>query len=247
MVDVPPVMIDAAVPRVSGATGIWRFDEGAGSSILEKTEPPEGSGPMHLTVMTPSAVTWVLGGLRLDRRVTIATPVAPHVGQAIETSQQFTIEVWASTADVAQGLDGASDHATIVSASGTILTFNALIGQVGSSWIGRARYTNTPDGGPEIVTDAGKCDASKIQHLALVASASERTLYVDGEGFESTVNNMDMVVWETSYPIRIGDSSANEYDRSWLGTIYFLAIYDRALTPAQIAQNRAAGYNCVEC
>ena len=254
VVDGPPIdMPEEAVqvPRVGGAKALWRFNEGAGSSVLDQIPPPSMASPLHFTINPVSAVAWVPGGLRLTNRVTIETVANPHIGAEIVASKEFTIEVWVATSDVSQGTDApdppsAPDHATVVNVSASIISFNALIGQVGSTWIGRARTTVTgADARPEIASSAGIVQVNKISHLVLVANTTERLLYVDGIPLMSSPVGAGMLNWDPSYAIRIGD--AINYERQWLGTIYFMAIYDRALTAAEVMQNRSARHDCTEC
>lgn len=249
MIDAPPMSEPFVIPRIAGARGVWRFNEGSGTSVIDRIATPL---PMHMTVETEAAVTWVSGGLRLDSRVTIATAASPHVSNDISVSKAFTVEAWVSTANLTQGLDGsvdgAPDHATIVNVSGSIVSFSGLIGQIGDKWVGRARSSATGTNAlPEIETMPGKAKADTVTHLVLVANGTSRILYVDGSPFTSTPSGVGVVDWDPSYPIRVGDSGAAGYDRTWLGTIYFLAIYDRALLQGEVQQNRDAGYQCPEC
>jgi Concanavalin A-like lectin/glucanases superfamily len=208
---------------------------------------------MHFTISNASLVTWLDGGLRLDTKVTLETTAANlHVGSEILTSGQFTIEAWVTTPDLGQGLDppdGAPDHATIVNISGGIVSYNALLGQVGDTWVARARTSATDNAAmPEIATTAGVVKKDKITHLALVVNGTTRVLYVDGTPVTSTPIATGAINWDPTYAIRIGDATDPvTYDRRWRGIIYFLAVWDRALMPTEVTQNRDARYDCSEC
>ena len=134
---------------------------------------------------------------------------------------------------------------TIVNASGSIVSYSALIGQVGDKWIGRSRSNQTSgDAMPEITATA-PIVANKITHLVLVANASARILYVDGMPYSSSPSGAGTVDWDEAYKLRLGD--AITYDRQWLGTIWLLAIYDRALSAAEVKQNFDAKHDCTSC
>jgi hypothetical protein len=55
-----------------------------------------------------------------------------------------------------------------------------------------------------------------------------------------------MLDWDPSYSLRLGDHSA-PYERGWRGTLWLLAIYDRALLSTEIMQNFDAGHDCGDC
>ncbi len=236
--------------RTPGERGVWRFNEGAGAQVRDAATPPAASPPMHLTIESPGAVTWVAGGLRLDSRVTIASDPNPHVGRAISMSGEFTLEIWVTPLDTTQGIDppdaGGLDFASVVQASGSIASNSAMITQIGDRWAGRSRTTaTTADASPEIAAVSGSVTTGAVTQLALVTSTSTRTLYVNAAAHSSTPNAAGAAVWDESYKIRIGD--AINYDRQWRGTVWYMAIYDRALTPQQIMTNREAGIDCSGC
>ena len=247
-------------PRVAGARGFWKFDEGTGAMVVDHAVPPATFPPMHLAISTPAATTWVGGGLRLDGRVAVATIAnPPHVGRLIDTntggSGQVTVEVWVSPANLTQGTDppmnGLDDFAAVFLASGSIVSYSARIAQVGDLWTARTR-TNTmataeedAEGLPEIRSPATTVHLNEPIHLAITTSSSMRVFYVNGTPYMSTPTGIAGLEWDRTYTLRFGD--AINYDRAWLGTLWMAAIYDRALSQAEIMQNFVAGYNCPEC
>lgn len=243
--------------RVAGALGLWRFDDGSGSAMVRDYAPdPAGPlGPMHLTIETPAAVTWVTGGLRIDSRVTIASDPNPHGAKSIANSGAFTLEIWVTPADITQGTDPPDgigvDFATILQASGSINSHNLMVTQVGDSFAARVRTAATMNGDnpqnatPDIQAIGGSVTPGAITQLVLVGSATERVLYVNGTPFMSNPGSQGALLWDDTYKIRIGDTI--NYDRHWKGTLWFMALYDRALSPADILTNRGAGFDCTGC
>jgi hypothetical protein len=249
--------VDMAIsPRIGSPAGFWKFDEMSGDVVADSATPPTSTSAMDLRIASPTETTWVPGGLRIDGRATISSNPAPHIGQTIQSLKTVTIEAWVTPSNDTQGNgsdpnDGAPDYAGIFMASGSILSYSALLAQTGNVWMARSR-TNTPPtqteraaGFPEIQT-APTVTPNKVTHLVLVTSPTERMLYVDGQAYTSTPNGIGMLDWDPSYALRLADHSAT-YERSWRGTIWLLAIYDKAFSAADVMQNYQAGYDCSEC
>lgn len=211
--------------------------------------PPQGKLAMDLTIGSPAAATWVAGGLRIDGQAKIASLPQPHVGQGIMDSGEVTIEVWVTTPNATQGTDQLADgpdYATVFTASGSIISRDATIAQVGGRWTGRSRTATTDNNGlPEIVTPDGTVGTTAPTHLVLTTTATSRTLYVNGKAYTSSPSGIGPLNWDRSYRLRVGDEDL--YDRRWLGTIWVLAVYDRALSPSEIQQNLLAGHDCASC
>lgn len=49
----------------------------------------------------------------------------------------------------------------------------------------------------------------------------------------------DSSAWDPTYLLAVGNTPA--LDRPWYGDVHLVAIHDRPLTAAEIAQNHAAG------
>jgi hypothetical protein len=132
-----------------------------------------------------------------------------------------------------------------------------MIAQVGDRWQGRVLTSATDaNGSPVIETPAGAVADLAPVHLVLVASPTERVLYVNGvvhrgEGAGIGALNAPAPArrWFDYFPVSIGRErdAATQHGRPWLGTLWLAAIYDRALTEDEIQQNRAAGHDCPSC
>lgn len=255
MVDAPAadVAIDISSPRPprieTSLRGFWAFSEGTGATARDRVPPPPSKAAMDLSIASMTAVTWVAGGLRIDGNAKISSLAQPHVGQAIEISGQFTVELWASPENATQGaevLTDGPDYAVMFTASGSIVSRDATIAQVGDRWMARSRTTATDNNGlPEIRTPAGVVKSGVPTHLVLSTTSTTRTLYVNGTPYTSSPSGIGMLNWDRSYTLRVGDEDI--YDRQWHGTAWMMAIYDRALSDAEIQQNFQAGFDCPSC
>jgi hypothetical protein len=108
-----------------------------------------------------------------------------------------------------------------------------------------------------IETAAGAVAGAQPVHLVLVASATERALYVDGTAYRAPAPStgigalnkpLPALRWFDYFPVSIGQERDTPTEkRPWLGTIWLAAIYNRALTPAEIQQNLTARHDCEDC
>ncbi|MBX3154685.1 MAG: hypothetical protein KF773_01710 [Deltaproteobacteria bacterium] len=257
---------DDVSERIStGLVGFWRFDENGGQVVSDVMPPPVGKSAMRLTIANPAAVAWVPGGLRLNERVAggILSAKRPYLNdRVINDTGAVTLEVWVSTANVTQGTgvdQGQPNYALIFGTSATFVYRNATINQVGDRWQGRVGTLATSGNGvPAINGPAGGIVVDTPTHLTLVASATERVLYINGEPFMSDPSGIGPIqgqrpttpptdIWDRDYKLTIGDEVSGISDRHWLGTIWLAAAYDRALTQDEVRQNFVAGHSCNGC
>jgi len=152
-----------------------------------------------------------------------------------------TLEAWVTASNTEQ-----AGPARIMSLSSDIGSRNATLAQGepdgigGDRWTARLRSTTTTTNGlPALVTPPGTA-SSEATHLVLTgSSAGELRLYVDGELQASEVGVGDLSNWDAAHPLVL----ANEFDgdRPWLGTYHLVAVYDKALSQAEVAQNHRVG------
>jgi hypothetical protein len=70
-------------------------------------------------------------------------------------------------------------------------------------------------------------------------AAGNATIYVDGTAVAATTINGDFSNWDTTFPLLLANEGI--LNRPWLGEFYLVAIYDQALTVAEVNQNFLAG------
>jgi regulation of enolase protein 1 (concanavalin A-like superfamily) len=76
--------------------------------------------------------------------------------------------------------------------------------------------------------------------VVVTYDGATKRLYMDGiqhattQAVSGTFSN-----WNSAHPLILGNETT--FDRSWLGTLYLVALYDRALSLAEIQQNYNAG------
>ncbi len=228
----------AAASRTPGELVKYEFLEGSGTTVRDS-----GSGPpLDLTISDPGNVAWQPGGgLAIDASTTIVSPgAATKVTDAVQASGEMTVEAWLTPAAGEQ-----SGPARIVSSSPTPFVRNFMLGQ--GAWgskpddvfASRFRTSTTASGTPTLFTPAGTTTSAPT-HVALTRNVSgSMTLYVDGVAEATGTIPGSTATWDDGYPLTLANTA--DGSRPWLGTLCLVAIYDTALSPADIADNRDAG------
>ena len=167
-----------------------------------------------------------------------STAASSKLSQMIKSTGEYTIEVWASPANVTQ------TDAYIVSYSGSATTRNATLGQHAMQYEGYARSDQTSTNGtPPLQTAAANMNAqAALQHVVLTYDpVNGQKLYVNGAytGDVDPKKGGSLASWDDTFALVMGNEVTGT--RQWLGLIKFVAIQNRALTSAEIQQNFAAG------
>ncbi len=217
----------------------YRFNEATGTKVHDYSgvQPP-----LDLVVENATAVRWISGGLAIQSPTILNTQgPARRLTEAIRKTQELTVEAWIRPANLIQ--DGT---ARLVGVSKGARMRNFTLGQ--GLWEGqpsdtfnmRLRTTGTDlDGMPLLSSPAGTASGA-IQHVVYARAKDGATsLYVDGDlvAEGTTPGNMDN--WDSSYHLAI----ANEMGatRPWLGDLFRVAVYSKALNRDEILQNQAFG------
>jgi WD40 repeat protein len=218
---------------------LYTFDEGSGLLINDVS----GVGaPMDLTIDNQYAVTWAADGLTLNSATVIDSrgPATKFINAARATNA-LTIEAWVTPANITQ--DG---PARMVTLSPDIWERNITLGQ--GLWPGqpndtfdiRLRTTDTSDNGQPSITSPSGAASTNLTHLVYTRDAAgTATLYVNNVPVVSDAVAGDFSNWETSYRLALGNEVTLE--RPWQGTYHLVALYNQALTPAEVEQNFNAG------
>ncbi len=220
-----------------GLQAEYRFEDGVGSTVADSS----GSG-IDLTIADPAAVTWGAGSLVVDSETVISSGVAAtSVNDSIEASGELTFEAWVEPADLVQ-----SGPARVLTLSKSSTRRNATLGQGesgsqgGDVWSLRLRSSSTSKNGtPSVRTPAGSVGGD-LDHVVYTRDAAGVVnFWIDGALVETDSVTGDLANWDSSYQLAL----ANEVNgsRPWLGTLELVAVYDRALSPTEVAQNFAAG------
>jgi mono/diheme cytochrome c family protein len=156
----------------------------------------------------------------------------------IKSTGEFSIEVWANNANVAQ------ENAYIVSYSAGVNARNATLAQNMYTYHAYTRSNRTSaNGNPTLITRAADMDAqAALQHVVLTYSPVDgRRIYVNG----AYTNDVDaqgggsLADWDDTFALVLGNETST--NRQWEGVLRLVAVHNRALTGQQIQQNFEAG------
>ena len=212
----------------------YLFDEGSGSVVSDSS----GNG-VDLSVRDPGNVSWIPGGgLSIDANTIVQSAGPPaSMYAALNASNVITIEAYVRAANLSN-----TGPARVVTLSQDPNERNFTVGQDTTDWIYRQRTSASDLQGNPQIDAVGQVNPAAIQHVVATYSASDgmRRLYIDGvQRASSGVAPGDFTGWDTS--MRFG--LANEFtdDRPWIGELYYVAIHDRQLSPAEIQHNTQYG------
>jgi PKD repeat protein len=217
-----------------GLIVLYTFEEGQGATVTDRS----GVGaPLDLTLADAAAATWIESGLTLDSSTILDSGVAAtKVVDAAQASGEISVEAWVRPADTLQ--DG---PAGIVSLSANASARNFTLGQRADTWDVRLRSTTTTDNGiPSLQSPSGSLDI-RVFHVVFTHNVSgAQKIFIDGVETAALTAGGDLTGWNDLYHLLVANEAGGD-DRPWLGDLNLVAIYDRALDPAEIDQNRDAG------
>ena len=228
--------------QIVGLVGLYTFDAGSGTTVYDVS----GVAPTtNLTISDPAAVTWSIGGLTFDSAAMAATPSgATKYYNELTGANALTLEAWVIPDNTSQ--HGPATIATMASS----FARNFTLGQgdtdgSGSAYSLRLRTSTTGTNGALIVTPTGVVKTG-LQHVVVTRATNGLTrIYVDGQiALETTIDGT-FSNWSSSYRFGIGSDSI--LSTPWLGELRLLAIYDRALSAADVQQNRAGRPGRTRC
>ncbi len=231
--------------RVSdGLLAEYHFDEGSGALVQDTS----GVSPaMDLNIENTGAVNWLPGGLSISSPTLLATSgPATRITQSIQASHEITVEAWLRPANLNQ--DG---PARLFGISNGPSLRNFTLGQglwgpqPKDTFNMRLRTSSTDmDGMPLLTTSAGSASTA-LQHVVYTHRADGTSrIFVNGQVSSELQLDGQMDNWDANYRMAVaGEIGAS---RPWLGELYLMAIYDRALSADEINQNRLFGSGAEE-
>jgi hypothetical protein len=238
--DTPDMFVS---PRVPGAIAEWRFREGSGMTVGDTVV----GDPVDMSIVASSVFTWLpdmAGGLQFDAPSKVQSATGPHFNSDVKNTGAMTFEVWATPANFTQGT---GDYAVVAAISANQFTRNLSLEQRGSQWAARVRTSATGNDGEPTILAAPGVDTTEPTHLVVVSDATTRTLYINGVPVDAMPPSNGSLTSSWDSGLRLNLAGEQNGGRTWLGVIWLVAIYDRALSLEDILKNRDAGHACSEC
>ena len=244
----PTLVVSNAVSLTQGtiASGGSRFE---GSMIAKYMfETGQGSTAYDTSGVSPEADLTLSGNITWDSawgvifaqgsQAQASTSASSKLTTMIQESGEYSIEVWAAPANVAQ------TNAWLVSYSGSNTTRNATLGQAAEQYEGFTRSSVTDTNGmpPLVTTTTNGAAQAALQHVVLTYDpVNGQQIYVNGvfTGDKDPSAGGSLANWDSTFALVLGNETSGQ--RQWLGEIKLVAVYNTALTPAQVQQNFNAG------
>ncbi|MEM6262074.1 MAG: LamG-like jellyroll fold domain-containing protein [Bacteroidota bacterium] len=219
-----------------GLVAYYDFNEGSGNKVYDRSGV---SNALDLNITDLSKVSWVNGGLKINSgtRIESSGPAAKFNAFAV-SSGELTIEAWVKPENNHQ-----SGPARIVTISKDAGNRNVTFGQGGNRYVGRLRTNNSNNdnnGMPDLNASTNSVTAQTLKHVVMTRDKDGLVkIYVDGVEKGSFTRTGEFWNWDASYRLAIG----NEFNswRPWKGTYFMMALYNKALTEAEVNQNFQEG------
>jgi hypothetical protein len=219
----------------AGLILLYAFDEGSGSTVADQS----GALPKHdLTIADPGNVTWSANHLNINAATALSTAgAATKVVARAQASGELTVEAWIKPADVTQG-----GPARIITMSTDPWVRNFMLGQETNTYAARFRADGEADwdnGSPTVFTTTGTATTALTHVVHTHRSDGAEVLYIDGVEDQTFMRIGGLAQWDDTYRIIVANEGTN--DRTWLGELHLIAVYDRALDAGEVEQNFIAG------
>jgi mono/diheme cytochrome c family protein len=216
-----------------GLQALYSFDHAENGLIPDRAGAGE---PLNLRIDKPQNVQFRSGRMQITTPITIASDgPATKLIDAIRKTGELSIEVWLTPSDLKQ-----SGPARIVSLSIDPSQRNFTLGQDKGRLDIRLRTSSTDNNGQPSTAGPENSLARTLTHVVFTRSAGgEVGLYQDGKKIVSGKVAGDFANWSNDFRLSIANEITG--DRPWLGDLHLVAIYSRALSDADVAQNYSAG------
>lgn len=220
-----------AGPRVR--EGLVALYELTGDSLADKGADTGGTG----IDLTPSGSVDPLDpvGVRFSGAGGALASEDGAAGLVNAINDQFTVEAWVRPETLKQ-----YGPVRIVTMSGgsSLEQVNFHLGQERHCL--SVRVAAGGDAAEWLVVEDVFRRSQSAWHVAATYSAGRMRAYADGQlVLATTVAPANLDGWSADYPLLIGNELQG--DRPFTGDVYLVAVYDRALSAAEVERNRAAG------
>lgn len=234
-----PTLPPAGTRVTNGLVALYDFKQGQGREVRDVSGVGDA---LPLRISQEANVVWTPDGLQIKAPTLITSErPATKIIRACRQSAEITIETWIRPDNVTQ--DG---PARIIGISNSKTQRNFTLGQglhgnqPSDLFMARLRTTHTSTNGlPAVMTPPGTATLSLTHVVYTLTREHQATLYVNGQDRGVLTLAGDLSNWDERMPLLLADELSQ--DRSWLGLFHLVAIYGRALAPAEVLHNYEAG------
>jgi hypothetical protein len=237
------ILLSAALFMAATATGservekdlvaLYDFEDDGGTAVRDRSEVEPA---LDLQISTPKTVRWTSGALVIEGSANVASAdKAAKIITACQRSGELTIEAWIKPENNAQ-----TGPARIVSISADTTRRNVTLAQDGAKYDVRLRAESTSENGLPSLNTADGSLKTELTHVVYTRTAAgQATFYLNGKGDATKDVSGKLSNWSGDFRLLLGNELTG--DRPWRGELHLVALYSRALSERDVAQNFAAG------
>lgn len=215
---------------------LYRFQEDDGNRIADTSGVEPAA---DLEIPDQKALHRAPGALTVLRPTLLATRTVPtKLVNAVKKSGEITLSAWITPANLTQ-----SGPARIVTLSRDSSNRNVTLGQDQAAFDIRFRTDRTgPNGLPSLSSGPLQKQATHVVFTRSKNGAG--ALFINGQLVKSQSFPGLPRNWDPGYRLALGNELSG--DRPWLGTYHQVAIYDRALSAADVTSLFQRGLEATE-
>jgi hypothetical protein len=239
-----PIEPKPSSPRANeGLVAFYTFQEGEARTVRDRSGASE---PLDLRIESQGkrTGTWLLnGGYELVNGAALfSESTADRIVESCQDSGALSIEAWVEPTRILQG--GPARIVTFSKGGGNV---NFMLGQgngeggSGEAFVSRIRTTTVPAANSSSLEFEQQIDGSLVHLVVTRDPAGDLLFYRNGELTARKQLKGDFTNWQEGLKLGLGNDPAD--NRPWEGSLYLVAIYSCALSPADVLQNFKAGPN----
>jgi Concanavalin A-like lectin/glucanases superfamily/K319L-like, PKD domain len=216
-----------------GLQALYLFKEGQGGGVRDLSAI---HASLPLTIGDAARAHWIDGGLAVtEPNILRSNGTTAAMIEAMQASNELTVEAWIKPAAASQ--PGLARIATIAQGPQDC---NFILGQRGDHYYAAVRTSATTTDAGDRALAGGQVTADAMAHVVCTRAASgSLEIYIDGSPAAERMVKGTFINWDPNYTLALGNSPGRDGrpDRAWSGEYHLVALYARALTPAEIQQN----------
>lgn len=223
--------------RALGAVALYLFDETSGDVLFDRSSVP----PALDLLGTPGTFARKPGGIRLigARTSIVSREPATKLVEACKQSGEMSVEVWAAPSHELGEGEPIVALSTDANDANTVMEYGSdgLSGRFHQ----RVRTTDTTASGEPSLA-SGPISGLGLTHLLFTHDQDgHEAFYIDGVHVDVGTRWGGFGAWDFDEHLVIANEALG--GRPWLGEFHMIAVYARALTPAEATANLRAGPN----
>ena len=222
-----------AAKRVqSGVLAAYDFASTEGAVVKDRS----GVVPaLDLRIDRPGNVRRQAGSVEIRNTAAIRSDKPPtKILNAVKRSNALTVEVWFQPTNLTQ-----EGPARLFTISGDTSNRNVTLGQEGPALQARLRTTRTSNNGMPAI-ETGRLLKTTLTHAVYTRDAlGKARFFVNGQLAKEQSTPGTISNWNGNYRLALGNEFSG--DRAWRGTLHWVAVYGRSLSPTEVSQNFKAG------